>query len=164
LDLAAQAPHVEFCVQKRNAPLLSFEGERCETGIEFPHLSGAEAKRQRAGDDRAGRRAADQIEMIAEPDVLAEVLGEDLLHALQKCDRDRPAHAAAVERQHALWSGTKKLVITGAGIFRNRVGLVGRLVHLSPSNWRRRCRGQNDAARAEDATGGALSPEKYGDV
>ena len=96
-------------------------------GIELAHLAGPVAERQRAGDDRAGRGAADQVEMIAEPDLLAVVLGEDLLHALQERDRDRAAHAAAVERQHPLRPGAEELVVAGARVFRDRIGLVGRL-------------------------------------
>ncbi len=102
IDLGAQPAHVELRLQYGDRPFLPFEGHRRELGVELLHLGGAEAERQRARDDGPGRGAADQVEVIAEPDLLAVMLGEDLLDPLQERDRDGAAHAAAVEREDAL--------------------------------------------------------------
>src|SRR5204863_8443747 len=70
-----------------------------------------ETERQRARDDRAGRGAADEIEPVAEMDLLAEALAQDRLDPLEEGHRDGAAYAAAVERQQPLWTGTEKMAI-----------------------------------------------------
>ena len=100
---------------------------------------GVEAERDRAGDQRAGRGAADEVEPVGEQErrgelrlggrevlvgdagallggdvvgqQLALVLGEDRLDALQERDRDRAAHAAAVERQDPLRTRSEQVAV-----------------------------------------------------
>ena len=69
------------------------------------------AERERARDDRAGGRAADQIEMVAEPDLLPGLRAQDRFDPLQERDRDDAAHAAAVERQDAFRPGPEQMPV-----------------------------------------------------
>ncbi len=127
LDLAAQPAHVELGLQDRDGCTFAHEGERRELGIDLAHLRGAIAERERAGDDRAGRRAADKLEMVAQSDRPAVMLREQRLDALEKRDRDRPTHAAAVERQHALGPRPEQLIVARAGVAVRGLGARGRL-------------------------------------
>ena len=116
------------------AVLFSHEGEWGEVGVELSDLLGAKAQRDRAGDDRAGRGAADEVEVVAEPDRPAVMLRQQGFDAFEKSDRDRPAHAAAVEREHPLRPGTEQLVVARAGVAVGRARVLGRLAHRSRSN------------------------------
>ena len=93
---------------------LDLKARRRQPGVEVFHVGGAIAERQRARDDRARRGAADEIEMVAEPDLLAVVLGQHRLDAFQERDRDGAAHAAAVERQDPLGAGTEQVAVAVA--------------------------------------------------
>src|SRR4029077_20822084 len=84
LDLTAKAAGVELRLQQRHAPALALEGKRRQLEIEVFHRGGAVAERQRAGDDRARRSAADEVEIIAKADLLAVALAEQLFDALEK--------------------------------------------------------------------------------
>jgi hypothetical protein len=58
------------------------------------------------------------------------LLGDDLLDALQKGDRDRAAHAATVERKHALRTRAEevpvaRVVLRGGRLF----GILSHIVH-----------------------------------
>ena len=65
-------------------------------------VGGRKAERERGGDDRAGRRAADQVETVGKPHRRALMRGEQRLDPLEKGDRDHPAHAAAIEGEDCL--------------------------------------------------------------
>jgi hypothetical protein len=87
-------------------------------------------KRQRAGDQRAGRGAADEVEPVAEPNLLAETFRENVLDALQERDRDRAPHRAAVEREDAFGPRAEQVPVAGAvegGLFCHRCSPQKRL-------------------------------------
>src|ERR1700675_75158 len=113
LDLMAQAAGVELRLQQRDAPALALEGKRRQLEIEVFHLRRAVSERQRAGDDRACRSAADEVEIVAEADLLAVAFAEQRLDALEKSHRQRAAYATAVERQHPLGAGTEQMAVAG---------------------------------------------------
>ena len=64
IDFLSQGPGIELRLQPRHPPKWPFEHSRGQFKIEFLDLRRAVAKRQSARDDRAGRGAADQIEII----------------------------------------------------------------------------------------------------
>src|SRR6185312_7201927 len=86
--------------------------------IKLLHIGNVAAKGQGAGDDGAGRCAADEIEIIAEPECLAMPGPENRLDALEKRDRQRAAHPAAIQRKNALGAGAEKMTVAGSGLRR----------------------------------------------
>ena len=111
LDLMAQAAGVELRLQQRYTPALALEGKWRQLEIEVFHFGRAVSERQRAGDDRARRGAADEVEIIAQQNVFAIALAEQRFDAFEKCHRQRAAHAAAVERQYPLGAGTEQVAV-----------------------------------------------------
>src|SRR5262249_18592713 len=59
--------------------------------------------------------------LVALQDQPLPALRKDLLDALEERDRDRSAHAAAVERQNALGAGAEQMIVPRA-----RIGVGGR--------------------------------------
>src|SRR5262245_32638883 len=86
-----------------------------EIEIEAQDIRFRVAERERAGDDRAGRGAADEIEPVAEMDLLlAEVLAQHALDLLQESHRDSAPHATTVEREQALRARIKQMTVAFA--------------------------------------------------
>src|ERR1700682_5290220 len=82
----------------------------------------------RGRDDRARRRPADQVEMIAETPRAAILLFERALDLCEERQGDDAAHAAAVDRENPLRPRRKQMAVT-----RDEVRRFGRLfAHLRP--------------------------------
>jgi hypothetical protein len=63
-----------------------------------------------------------QVEMVAEPQILAVLFLQDGLDALQESNRDRAAHAAAVKRENPLTTGAEQVPIARQGKIRGVLG------------------------------------------
>jgi hypothetical protein len=122
LDLATQRRRVELRLQPQHPPSRAPEHDRGEIEIEALDVLHRVAHRERGRNDRAGRGAADEIEIVAEPHLLLEVLGQHLLDLLEEGDRDRAAYAAAVECKDAFRAGAEQMAVA-------RAGGSGRFVH-----------------------------------
>ena len=113
-DLGAQPVGVELRLEQRNAPSGRLKGARRQPEIEFLDLLCAKPERERAGDQGAGRGAADEVEPVAQPDLAGQAFRKNGLDALQKRDRDRAAHAAAVEGENSFRTRTEQVPVAGA--------------------------------------------------
>ena len=101
----AEAARVEARRKSRNAePGLSEDLLR-QPEVESLDLGRRHAERERRGDDRARGGAADQVEVVAQPEFagIGRARGEKALDPLEKCDLDDPLRAAAIKRKNALW-------------------------------------------------------------
>src|SRR5262249_46970758 len=115
IDLLAQRGRIELGLQAHDAPERTPEHFGGEIEIETQNVRGGVAERERAGNDRAGRGAADEIEPVAEMDLLlAEALAQHALDLLQESHRDSAPHAATVEREQALRARIKQMAVAFA--------------------------------------------------
>ena len=145
LDFAAQHASIVLGLQPQDAPERTLEHLRRQLEIKPLDIRGRETHRQRAGNDGPGGRPADEIEPVAEMSRLLQVFRQNRFDLLEERNRDRAAHAAAVEREHALGSRTEEVPVTVAGAVTPRgpaihhnAGLregfrVGRRGHQPPS-------------------------------
>ena len=69
--------------------------------IEIDQFGHAHAARQSGGDDRAGARSRDVVEIFAE--LLARSPGHQRLDLLEDPQRQQTAYAAAIQGQHPAW-------------------------------------------------------------
>ena len=114
LDLLAQAAGVELCLQQRDRPALTLERIGRELEIEVLHLLRSIAKRERTGNDGARRGSADEIEVIAETNVLTVMFAEKGFDTLQESDGESAPDAAAVEREQPLGTRPEQMTVARA--------------------------------------------------
>ncbi len=91
---------------KSEPPTRCPEDRRHHRPIEVGNLLDWKAHGDGRRDDRAGRGAADEIEIVAESELasVAESLAKQAFHCGQIGQRNDASHAAAVEREEALGS------------------------------------------------------------
>ncbi|KFB69568.1 MAG: hypothetical protein CAPSK01_000627 [Candidatus Accumulibacter vicinus] len=104
LQLLAQRAGVVFGAQHALAEQALREDLAAELTVLGEHFGDTHSLGQRGGDDRAGRGAGDQVEVVRQAKVVASAmpLGEHLLDAFENAQRENAAQAAAVEREDAL--------------------------------------------------------------
>ena len=105
---------------RRNLRPLWHEDLRAKAVVERLESLDRHAAGEAGGDDRAGRRAADEIEIVAEQrSCRSEPRSEQGLDGLEKFERENAPDAAAVERKNALWAGAGSrcwALVSGNGV------------------------------------------------
>ena len=101
------------------------EDLRSKAIVEALEVFDRHAAGEAGGDDRAGRGAADEIEIVAEQEIrVISPLSEKDFNGLEEFERENAPNASAVEREDALWPGV--------GI--EMLSLCERQLRVSPCN------------------------------
>jgi hypothetical protein len=86
-----------------------------EIGVELLDVLHRHATGETRGDDRTGRRAADEIEIVAKQQVrVVSPLAKHGLDDLEIFERENAPDAAAIERENAFW-GERRIEMLGLG-------------------------------------------------
>src|SRR2546427_6717760 len=83
-----------------------------ETQEELSHLFDRQTERNPPGQDRAARRAADQIKIVRERDFRSEAFAQQGLDAFEECKGDCATNPSAVECEDALGAGSAKMLVS----------------------------------------------------
>src|SRR5579871_316955 len=115
LNDAQQRPRTEFRDEQAAMPATAGKAHARELQIALNQRAHFHTERQSGRNDRARRGAANEIEVIAEPERIAVALTQDLFETLEIGERNDAANAAAVERENPLRAGFEKVTIAFQG-------------------------------------------------
>ena len=99
-NLGANLPWNEF--RKELCQTAGLEDARADVSVQLLQRVDRHAAGEARRDDRSGRSAADEVEIVAEQRVVPEALLDQGLNDLQELQRQDSSDAAAVEGENAL--------------------------------------------------------------